>query len=144
MSPPPPAERHLVPDESAMLALGRFLASGLAPGDLVALNGELGAGKTHFAKGIAEGLGSSDPVTSPTFSLVNEYRSGPLPVLHFDFYRLDSAEELIRIGWDEYLDEDAVLLVEWADKFPELLPADRTRSYDFAIREDGARLLTRR
>lgn len=111
-----------IASEAEMIEAGRLLGKTLEGGSVVALCGELGSGKTHFSKGVVSGLGANDLVNSPTFSLVNEYRSGRLPVFHFDFYRLDSAEELVRIGWDDYLDEEGVLLVEWADKFPELLP----------------------
>lgn len=130
-------------DEGALIEAGRLVAEGLGPGAVVALNGPLGAGKTHFAKGIVAGLGSRDEVTSPTFSLVNEYRSGGIPVFHFDFYRLDSAEEVLRIGWDEYLDEEGVVLVEWADKFPEVLP-EGAGIYDLDIGEGGNRIVKKR
>jgi tRNA threonylcarbamoyladenosine biosynthesis protein TsaE len=109
----------------------------------VALCGQLGAGKTHFSKGIVAGLGASEAVTSPTFSLVNEYRSGRLRVFHFDFYRLEEASELVAIGWDDYLEEDGVVIVEWADKFPELLP-EETIWLDLSIRENGVHEITRR
>jgi len=122
--------------ETEMIAAGHSLAGELATGDVIALNGPLGAGKTHFAKGVVAGLGSEDDVTSPTFALVNEYRSGRMPVFHFDFYRLEAADELLRIGWDEYLDEDGIILVEWADKFPELLPGE-TRIFDLTIEDSG-------
>ena len=79
----------------------------------------------------------------PTFALVNEYRTGSIPIFHFDFYRLDAAEEVVRIGWDDYLDEDGVLLVEWADRFPELLP-EHTRWIDLTIDSDGSHLITER
>ena len=109
--------------EEEMISFGRSFADRLEPGDVVALNGDLGAGKTHFCKGVVDGLGCQAEVTSPTFSLVQEYRGGRFPVFHFDFYRLDSPEELIGIGWDDYLEEEGILLVEWAGKFSEVLPA---------------------
>jgi len=109
---------------AAMEALGRNASSQTGPGAVIGLIGGLGAGKTHWTKGFVRGMGSSDEVTSPTFSLVHEYTGGRLPVFHFDFYRLDSAAELTGLGWDEYLDQDAIIIAEWADKFPELLPAD--------------------
>ena len=83
-------------------------------------------------------MGFSGPVTSPTFSLVHEYRGGRLPVFHFDFYRLDSAEALLGIGWDEFLDDDGVVIAEWADLFPELMPPE-TRWLRFEVRPDGGR-----
>jgi len=106
------------------LAFGCQLASELQAGAVVALVGDLGAGKTHFVKGVVEGLGSQAEVTSPTFTLVHEYPDGRLPVYHFDFYRIDDPNELLAIGWEEYVEGEGVVLVEWADKFPELLPAE--------------------
>ena len=127
--------------EAETIAHGRELAAGLKAGDTLALVGDLGAGKTHFSKGIVAGLGSENPVTRPTFTLVHEYTGGRLPVFHFDFYRLESAEELLNIGWDDYLDANGIAIIEWADKFPELLP-ENTRWYRFSIGEDGVRTLT--
>ena len=129
--------------DAEMIGAGRDFARTLEPGDVVALCGRLGAGKTHFAKGIVAGLGSGDEVTSPTFALVNEYRSGPVAVLHLDFYRLDSPDEVVRIGWDDYLDEGGIVLVEWADRFPELLP-EETRWLDLTIAEDGSHRVAER
>ena len=109
-----------------MVALGQQLAELLEAGSVIALVGDLGAGKTHFTKGVAQGLGSDAEVTSPTFSLVQEYRGNNLSLFHFDFYRMETADEVLRIGWDEYLDtadEEGVIVVEWPNKFPELLPA---------------------
>ena len=104
-------------------AAGR--AEALHGGEVLALCGDLGAGKTHFTQGLANGLGiDASAVTSPTFTLIQEYGGGRLPIFHFDFYRMESAEEVLAIGWEEYLDEDhGVIIVEWANKFPELLPA---------------------
>ena len=104
-------------------AHGRALAASLRAGDVVALDGELGAGKTHFVKGIAAGLACGDDVTSPTFTLVHEYAGGRLPLFHFDFYRLESENETLRIGLDDYLGAGGVVVIEWAGKFPALLPA---------------------
>lgn len=89
---------------------------------MIALIGPMGAGKTHFAKGLARGLGYTGEVTSPTFSIVQEYHGGRMPLFHFDLYRMKDAEEVIALGWDDYLDQAAVLLVEWADMFPEIWP----------------------
>ncbi|MDF1740207.1 MAG: tRNA (adenosine(37)-N6)-threonylcarbamoyltransferase complex ATPase subunit type 1 TsaE [Verrucomicrobiales bacterium] len=129
--------------EEEMIAAGRAFSESLEAGDVVALVGDLGAGKTHFSKGVVSGLGAKGEVTSPTFSLVHEYPGGRLPVFHFDFYRIDSPEELIRIGWDEYLDEDGIILVEWADKFPELLPGGMIPLH-FSIEANGAHTVTRK
>jgi tRNA threonylcarbamoyladenosine biosynthesis protein TsaE len=98
------------------------LAQQLTQPVMIALIGPMGAGKTHFAKGFARGLGHAGDVTSPTFSIVQEYHGGRFPLFHFDLYRIKSAEEVIALGWDDYLDQDAVLLVEWADLFPEIWP----------------------
>ncbi len=112
--------------------LGRLAARELRGGEVFALVGELGSGKTHFVKGLAVGLGYRDEVTSPTFTLVHEHFGGRLPLFHFDFYRLASAEETLRVGFDDYLDGNGVLAIEWADKFPGLLPT-ATRWVQFRI-----------
>lgn len=127
--------------EAEMIEAGRRFAESLRPGDVVALDGDLGSGKTHFCKGLVAGLGSADAVTSPTFALVQEYRSGPFPVHHFDWYRIGSEEELLRLGWDDYLDEDAVVVVEWAEKFPALLPTGAIR-LRFQHAGEGHRTIT--
>ena len=107
-----------------MEALGRAAAAGVGPGAVIGLVGGLGAGKTHWTKGFVAGMGSTAEVTSPTFGLVHEYAGGKCTVFHFDFYRLGSAEELLALGWDEYLDAGEVIVAEWADRFPELMPED--------------------
>ncbi len=124
----------------ATIALGRTVAATLRRGDVLALCGDLGAGKTHFVKGVAAGLGASASVTSPTFTLIHEYRGGHLPLYHFDFYRLDDEDEALKIGLDEYLDDGGACVIEWADKFPALLPP-HTRWLRFTHREDGARVI---
>ncbi len=117
---------------------GLTLAESLQAGDVVALCGQLGAGKTQATKGIVVGLGSQADVTSPTFTLVHEYTDGRLPVFHFDFYRMEQSGEVLTLGWDEILDEPGVVIVEWADLFPELLPP-HTRWFQFTLQPDGAR-----
>jgi tRNA threonylcarbamoyladenosine biosynthesis protein TsaE len=102
---------------------GEAVAGRVRPGDVLALVGDLGAGKTQWVAGLAAGLGSEAAVTSPTFTLIHEYGGGRLPLYHVDCYRLERAEELLGIGLDDYLDGRGVLAIEWADKFPELLPA---------------------
>ena len=97
-------------------ALGQKLASRLAPGDVIAYFGDLGAGKTAFTRGLAQGLGITDPVTSPTYTIVNEYLSGRIPLFHFDMYRLSSSDELFDIGWEDYLSRGGVCAVEWSEK----------------------------
>ncbi|MFC4992673.1 tRNA (adenosine(37)-N6)-threonylcarbamoyltransferase complex ATPase subunit type 1 TsaE [Rubritalea tangerina] len=105
-----------------MKAFGAKLSNQLSSGDILALIGDLGAGKTHLTQGIAEALGRTDAVTSPTFSLVNEYTDCSPELIHFDWYRMDSPEELLAIGWEDYLDRDAILVIEWPDRFPEMIP----------------------
>jgi tRNA threonylcarbamoyladenosine biosynthesis protein TsaE len=104
----------------------------LRPGDVLALTGDLGAGKTQWVKGLAAGLGSAASVTSPTFTLIHEYPGGRLPLYHLDCYRLERPEELLAIGIDDYLDGRGVVVIEWADKFPPLMPA-ATRWVRFTI-----------
>ena len=96
-------------------ALGERLAAVLRPGDVVAYTGDLGAGKTAFTRGLARGLGVPDRVTSPTFTIVNEYEGGRLPLFHFDLYRMESPEELFDIGWEDYLARGGVCAVEWSE-----------------------------
>lgn len=120
------------------IAWGRALALTLRAGDIIGLVGNLGAGKTHAAKGIVAGLGSRTDVSSPTFTLVHEYMDGRLPVFHFDFYRMDSASEVLGIDWDEYIDAGGVMIIEWADKFVDIMP-ENTQWFQFTILEDGTR-----
>ncbi len=117
---------RILPNLQATDEFGREIAEKLQAGDVLALAGDLGAGKTHLTKAIVAGLGCDFPVTSPTFTLVHEYRGGRLPVFHFDFYRLDDPAELLGIGWDEFLESEGAVIVEWADKFPDLLPKHAT------------------
>lgn len=105
-------------------AVGVRLAELLRPGDVVVLTGDLGSGKTVFAKGIGRGLGVTEPVVSPTFTIVREYE-GRLPLQHLDVYRLDQLQEAIDLGLDELLDRGAVTVVEWGEAVGALLPADR-------------------
>lgn len=132
-----------LPTPESTLAWGRDLAASLSAGDVVALCGNLGAGKTQATKGIVEGMGSAAAVTSPTFTLVHEYADGRLPVFHFDFYRMERAEEVLTVGWDDILDEPGVVIVEWADLFPDLLPP-HTRWFQFTTQQDGSRLVVER
>ena len=120
------------------LAWGAQLAPTLAAGDVIALCGTLGAGKTQITRGIVVGMNSRAAVTSPTFTLVHEYLDGRLPIFHFDFYRMDSAAEVIGIGWDEFLTEPGLIIVEWADMFPDLLPP-HTRWFHIETTQDGSR-----
>ena len=96
-------------------ALGFALGKILKPGTVIAYCGDLGAGKTAFTRGLARGLGCSDLVTSPTYTIVNEYLSGRMPLFHFDMYRLRSSDDLFDIGWEDYLDRGGVCAVEWSE-----------------------------
>ena len=96
-------------------ALGERLGGMLTGGEVIAYTGDLGAGKTAFTRGLARGLGITDRVTSPTFTIVNEYTSGRLPLFHFDMYRLGSSDELYDIGWEDYLARGGVCAVEWSE-----------------------------
>ena len=107
--------------------LGARLARALAPGSVVAFTGDLGAGKTAFTRGLARGLGIEERVTSPTFTIVNEYEGGRLPLFHFDLYRLEDPEELFDIGWEDYLARGGVCAVEWSERGGELLGEDAVR-----------------
>ncbi|HTR81267.1 MAG TPA: tRNA (adenosine(37)-N6)-threonylcarbamoyltransferase complex ATPase subunit type 1 TsaE [Bacteroidota bacterium] len=110
---------------SETVQLGKQLAAELQASDIVALYGNLGSGKTQFAKGICLGLGVQSNVVSPTFTILNEYAEGKYPVYHFDFYRLRSLAELAEIGFEEYLFGDGICLVEWADLVESKLRKDR-------------------
>ena len=105
-------------------ALGRRLANQLRPGDTVLLRGDLGSGKSELTRGIAKGLGVAETVTSPSFTILNVYESGRYPLYHFDWYRLESEEELYELGMDEYLGGDGIALVEWPGRCPEAVPED--------------------
>ena len=95
--------------------VGAALAARLTPGAVIAYRGDLGAGKTAFTRGLAKGLGVKENVTSPTFTIVNEYLSGKMPLFHFDMYRLGSEDELFDIGWEDYLERGGVCAVEWSE-----------------------------
>ena len=102
-------------------ALGSALGEKLQAGAVLAYTGDLGAGKTAFTRGLAKGLGAKDMVTSPTYTIVNEYLSGRLPLFHFDMYRLASADDLWDIGWEDYLERGGVCAVEWSENVTEAL-----------------------
>ncbi len=128
------------PDETESIAIE--LAKEAKAGSVYTLSGDLGAGKTVFARGFARGLGIMSPVTSPTFTLVNEYKKGRLPLYHFDVYRLGEAEELYDTGFEDYLENGGVVLIEWAERIEELLPRpyfyisiekDLSRGEDFRL-----------
>ena len=104
--------------------IGEALAQSLQPGTILAYRGDLGAGKTAFTRGLARGLGCKETVTSPTYTIVNEYLGGRLPLFHFDMYRLASSDDLWDIGWEDYLDRGGVCAVEWSENVREALPPD--------------------
>ena len=116
-----PSQRFITNGPEETEALGARLARALGPGAVVAFTGDLGAGKTAFTRGLARGLGIPDRVTSPTFTIVNEYEGGRLPLFHFDLYRLGCADELFDIGWEDYLARGGVCAVEWSERMEELL-----------------------
>ncbi len=127
------------PEETA--AAGAHWARAAKARDVIALIGDLGAGKTQFVKGFVAAIGSEAEVTSPTFTLVHEYNGGRLPVYHFDFYRLERPEAVVGIGFDDYLDAGGVCLIEWGNRFPELLPAHTIR-ITIASRSETERNIT--
>lgn len=131
-----------LPDLTATEDVGRSLGQHLHPGDVLALIGPLGAGKTHLTRAIAEGLNVLNPilVNSPTFVLLQEY-SARIPIYHFDTYRLQNDREFLDLGADEYLQGDGVCIIEWADRVQDTLPADHLR-LTLAIVDVGSRTLT--
>lgn len=120
--------------------MGQRHGRSAAAGSVFALVGDLGAGKTHWTRGFMKGLGSTVEVTSPTFGLVHEYPGGRLPAFHFDFYRVDSPQEILALGWDEYLEAGGVVVAEWADRFPELFPP-HTQWLEITVARDETRML---
>ena len=116
-------------------ALGGRLADALKTGRVVAFTGDLGAGKTAFVSGMARALGVEERVTSPTFTIVNEYEGGRLPLFHFDMYRLDGADELFHIGWEDYLSRGGVCAVEWSENVAEAIEDGAVRGS--IVRGDG-------
>lgn len=124
----------------ATLSLAEAFSKELCPGDIVCLNGELGVGKTVFTKGLAKGLGVTEDVVSPTFTILQEYRSGRMPLFHFDVYRIEDPDEMNEIGFEEYFFGDGVTVVEWSALIAELIPPnakkvliekDPSRGFDY-------------
>ena len=122
-------------------ALGRRFAEDVGVGSVLALQGELGSGKTLFTKGFVAGMGSKAAVASPTFTIVHEYRDGQLPVYHFDFFRVESCQSLARLGLDDYFFGDGVSVIEWADRFPDLIPKT-ARWITFETKSETQRAIT--
>ena len=110
------------PEET--LEIGKLLGENAAPREDYALIGDLGAGKTVFTKGFAQGLGIEEPVNSPTFTILQIYEEGRIPLYHFDVYRIEEPEEMEEVGFDEYIDGDGVCLIEWAGRIGDLLPPE--------------------
>jgi len=122
--------------EADTFSFAKGLAEHAQPGEVYCLDGDLGAGKTVFAKGFAAGLGITEMITSPTFNIVREYHSGRLPLYHFDVYRIEDPDEMHETGFSEYLSGDGVCLIEWPGQVEELLPPDA--KYVFIDRDDAA------
>ena len=117
-------DKLIIKDEKQTKKFGLLLADKLAPGSVVALIGDLGTGKTALTKYIAEGLGIKEVITSPTFTIVQEYHDGRIPLYHFDVYRINDVEEMYEIGYEEYFFGNGVCIVEWADLITEIMPED--------------------
>lgn len=130
-------ETHAVEET---VKFGEQLAGALHRGDVLALSGDLGTGKTALVKGIARGLGITRDVTSPTFTLVHEYAGGQLPLFHIDLYRLDNVEQALAIGIEDYLNGTGVTAIEWAEKIESLLPARTTRIRMKSVGENTRRI----
>jgi len=126
------------PDETE--EFGRRFAQEIQAGEVLALTGDLGAGKTQFVKGLVLGLGSDAAVVSPTFTILHEYGSGRLPIYHFDLIRLEDRQSAERLGMDEYFFGDGVCVVEWADRFPDLIP-QHARWIEFEIKSKYRRAI---
>ncbi len=130
-------EQFTTHTEEDTVNLGAQISRRLGPNSVVALIGELGTGKTRFAKGICRGLGVREHVASPTFTIVNEYAGRNFRVFHFDWYRLASAAELSEIGYDDYLDRGGICIIEWADRIAGALPPGRIDvRFDFGALEN--------
>ena len=121
--------------------MGRRLAEDTEVGSVLALQGELGSGKTLFTKGFVAGVGSKAAVSSPTFTIVHEYPGGRLPVYHFDFFRVENRQSLARLGLDDYFFGDGVSVIEWADRFSEFIP-EEARWILFEVKSENTRAIT--
>ena len=134
-------QQFMTHSRAETVELGRRLAARLAPGTVVAFTGGLGAGKTAFCQGLAEGLGCTDPVSSPTFAIVNYYR-GPRPLAHFDLYRIHSDADLAAAGFYDYLDSGAVIAAEWSENCAGTLALENHVTVDIARIDDTTRRIT--
>ena len=122
-------------------SFGCRFASNVKPGDVVALRGDLGSGKTQFVKGLATALGSMTIATSPTFTLIHEYSGGHLPIYHFDFFRVEDRHAAEQLGLDDYFFGDGVCVIEWADRFPDLIP-ENAHWISFETKSETQRTIT--
>jgi ATPase, YjeE family len=130
----------IIRDETETKKFAIDVAQTLKKGDVIALVGDLGTGKTTLSKYIAEALGITETITSPTFTIVQEYHSGRLPLYHFDVYRVDDIEEMYRIGYEEYFYGEGVCIVEWADIVEEIIPEDAKVIFIEYGEDEGERL----
>jgi tRNA threonylcarbamoyladenosine biosynthesis protein TsaE len=119
---------------------GREFAKKLSAGSVLALKGELGSGKTQFVKGLVAGIGSATAVTSPTFTIIHEYSGGRWPIYHFDFFRIEDRQSALRLGLDEYFFEVGVSVIEWADRFPDLIP-ESAQWISFEMKSENERAI---
>ena len=133
----------MILSEEQLKEYGTEFAEKLKRGDVIALIGDLGAGKTTLSKAIAKGLGIEEHITSPTFTLINEYYSGRLPLYHFDVYRIDDISEMDELGYEEYFFGDGVCIVEWADKVEEIIPEDAIKINIKHIEDQNVRMIER-
>ena len=122
-------------------SFGRKFAENVKAGDILALVGDLGSGKTQFVKGLAAALGSKTTATSPTFTLIHEYTGDRIPIYHFDFFRIEDRESAERLGLDDYFFGDGVSVIEWADRFRELVP-ENARWISFETKSETQRAIT--
>lgn len=140
--PPRAARGHLVMSESELIEWGEHLGADARPQLVIALTGELGAGKTTLAQAICRGYGVSEPVTSPTYAIVHEYSSPRSPVYHIDLYRIEHATELEQVGWSDIISSNALVIIEWPERAGDLLPADHLPiMLDYAPERPDRRLL---
>ena len=135
-------ETMILRSEQEVNEYGIRLGREARPGQVIALTGDLGAGKTTLTKAIAEGLGIREMITSPTFTIVKEYRSGRLPLFHFDVYRIGDLDEMYELGYEEYFFGEGVCVIEWADLIDELIPEDALRISIAYGGSEGERIYT--
>lgn len=141
VKPPTDMNKRIVKNEEETREFGLELAAAASAGQIIALTGGLGTGKTTLTKAIGEGLGIKAMITSPTYTIIHEYQGGRLPLYHFDVYRIDGADDMYELGFEEYFYGGGLTVVEWADRIPELLPPDALRiKIDFMA--DAGRIYT--